>query len=265
VHPIEQLRYVARAHGADASAMVRETASAVRGLRLDPAGLVVACRRIVERHPTSGPLWWLCARLLVSSDPFAEARSLADEFDDDSTPDVLADTIPDDATVATIGFPEQVWRPLARRGDVDVLAIESAHRTSAFVQRLERAEVSCEIVPAEAAAAAIRGADLAIVEAEAVGATRAVAPIGSCVLAAVARAASVPVWLVAGRGRRLPEAMVDSMIDRLAGVPWDLDHEPLPLELVTHVVGPTGRAGMSPDAIRAECPMVGELLRPSPM
>lgn len=245
--------------------MVRETASAVRGLRLDPAGLVVACRRIVERHPTNGPLWWLCARLLVSGDPFAEARTLADEFDDDPTPDLLAGALPDDAVVATIGFPEQVWRPIARRGDVQVLAVEAAHRTSAFVQRLERAEVACEIVPAEAAAAAVRSADLTIVEAEAVGPARALAPIGSCVLAAVARAASTPVWLVAGRGRRLPEPMVDTMIGRLGDVAWELDHETLPLELVTDVVGPGGRVPMSPDATRAECAMVSELLRPSPM
>ena len=69
VHPIERLRYVARARGADAESLVRETAGALRGLGLDMAGLVVACRRIVERHPTSGPLWWLCARMLTSSDP----------------------------------------------------------------------------------------------------------------------------------------------------------------------------------------------------
>ena len=55
VHPIERLRYVARARGADAESLVRETAGALRGLGLDPSGLVVACRRIVERHPTSGP------------------------------------------------------------------------------------------------------------------------------------------------------------------------------------------------------------------
>ena len=63
VHPIEHLRYVARAQGADSASLVEETAMALGSLRFDPAGLVVACRRIVERHPFNGPLWWLCSGL----------------------------------------------------------------------------------------------------------------------------------------------------------------------------------------------------------
>ena len=85
VHPIERLRYVARARGADAESLVRETAGALRGLGLDTAGLVVACRRIVERHPTCGPLWWLCARMLTSSDPMAAARAAIEEMECDAT------------------------------------------------------------------------------------------------------------------------------------------------------------------------------------
>lgn len=245
--------------------MVRETASAVRGLRLDPAGLVVACRRIVERHPASGPLWWLCARLLVSGDPFGEARSLADEFDADPTPDVLHAAIPEGATVVTVGFPEQAWRPLTRRGDVYVLAVDAGHRASSFVQRLERADVACDLVPAEGAAVAVASAGLVIVEADAVGSARGVVPMGSAVAAAVASAAGVPVWLVAGRGRRLPDPMIEAMIARLGAGRWDHDHETLPLRLVTDAVGPHGRARMSPAAVAPECAMVAELLRTSPM
>jgi hypothetical protein len=262
VHPIEQLRYVARARGADASAMVRETASAVRGLRLDPAGLVVACRRIVERHPASGPLWWLCARLLVSGDPFVEARSLADAFDADPTPDVLVDTIPEGATVVTVGLAEQSWRPLTRRGDLCVLVVEAGHRASAFAQRLERADVVCDVVPVERAAVAVESADLVLLEADAVGSERAVVPIGSAVVGAAAHVAGIPVWLVAGRGRRLPDPMIDAMIARLGT--WE-DHEPFPLRLVTDIVGPDGRTAVSPAAVAAECSMVAELLRQTAM
>ncbi|MBA3289003.1 MAG: hypothetical protein H0U21_13480, partial [Acidimicrobiia bacterium] len=74
MHPIERLRFVARAQGADAESLVRETAGALRGLGLDPAGLVVACRRIVERHPSCGVLWWLCARMLTSGDAHGASR-----------------------------------------------------------------------------------------------------------------------------------------------------------------------------------------------
>ena len=125
VHPIERLRYLARSSGADPRVMVRETAAALRGLGIDPAGLVVACRRIVERHPTSGPLWWLCAHMLTAADPYATARRLADEIDADLTPDVLIDSLPADATVCVVGWPDLAGEAILRRGDIRVLAIDA--------------------------------------------------------------------------------------------------------------------------------------------
>ena len=85
VHPIERLRYVARASGADQAVLVRETAQALAAFRDDPSGLVAACRRIVDRHPTSAPLWWLCARVLTSPDGQREAWAAVDEIEDDRT------------------------------------------------------------------------------------------------------------------------------------------------------------------------------------
>ncbi|MBU6316022.1 MAG: hypothetical protein KGR47_05910, partial [Acidobacteria bacterium] len=77
MHPIERLRYIARTSGVDQRTLVAETAAALRALRNDPAGLVVSCRRIVERHPTSGPLWWMSSHLLTSTDPASTAHELA--------------------------------------------------------------------------------------------------------------------------------------------------------------------------------------------
>jgi hypothetical protein len=56
---------------------VRETALALCGMEFDPQSLVLACRRIVERHPTTAQLWWLCAHVLSAAEPFARARELA--------------------------------------------------------------------------------------------------------------------------------------------------------------------------------------------
>ncbi|MEJ7583727.1 MAG: hypothetical protein WKF43_06455 [Acidimicrobiales bacterium] len=70
MHPIERLRFVARASGGDQALLVRETAGALAAFRHDPAGLVTACRRIVSRHPASAPLWWLCARVLTAPTPW---------------------------------------------------------------------------------------------------------------------------------------------------------------------------------------------------
>ena len=264
MHPIERLRYVARARGADAESLVRETAGALRGLGIDPSGLVVACRRIVERHPTCGPLWWLAARLLTSADPMAAARAAVAEIEADCTADVLASELPDGATVATVGWPEIAGQAIARRGDLRVLAVEG----QSFVQRLERSEIECDLVPMDAAAIAAAHADVVLVEADALDASRLVAPVGSAVLAAVAGITGTPVWTVAGCGRRLPSPMIEVIAARVERDDdyWMREAETLPLGLVAHVVGPMGRRPASdPGATRAECEMAPELLRSSPM
>ena len=93
MHPIERLRYVARASGADQAMLVRETAGALAAFADDPAGLVTACRRIVSRHPGSGPLWWLCSRVLTATEPMREAWTASDELDDDRTGAALAQRV----------------------------------------------------------------------------------------------------------------------------------------------------------------------------
>ena len=269
MHPIERLRYVARAQGADAESLVRETAGALRGLDIDPSGLVVACRRIVERHPTCGPLWWLGARLLTSADPMAAARAAVAEIEADCTARrARRRELPDGATVATVGWPAIAGQAIGRRGDLRVLAVDAGHQGSSFVQRLERGDVECELVPMEAAAArrGRRGPG-----ARGGGRPRCVAargPVGSAVVAAVAGIAGTPVWVVAGCGRRLPSPMIEVIAARLARDDdyWTRDAETLPLALVSHVVGPAGRLPVSePAAVRAECEIAPELLRASPM
>jgi hypothetical protein len=262
VHPIERLRYVARARGADAESLVRETAGALRGLGLDMSGLVVACRRIVERHPTSGPLWWLCARMLTSTDPLLAARAAVGEIEEDATVDELTAAIPDGATVVTIGWPDLIGLAIARRGDIRVLAVDAGHEGSSFVQRLERVDVESELVPTEAAAIAVAAADLVLIEAGALDVTTVIAPTGSALLAAAAGLHGTPAWVVAGCGRRLPAPMILAIMDRVAHQsidPWSREVEAFPTALVSHVVGPRGR--LAADEVRAECEMAPELLR----
>jgi hypothetical protein len=51
----------------------------------------------------------------------------------------------------------------------------------------------------------------------------------------------VPVWLVAGVGRRLPRELVAAIDERVAKVddPWELDTDVFSTGSVTHVVGVT--------------------------
>ena len=87
MHPIERLRYVARAGAVDPVDLAAEAARALGAFDGDPVGLVAAARRLVARHPTAGPLWWTCNRVLVAAEPMAEARRAAAELTDDPTSD----------------------------------------------------------------------------------------------------------------------------------------------------------------------------------
>lgn len=268
VHPIERLRYVARASGGDQRMLVRETAGAIRGLQLEPAGLVIACRRIVERHPTSGPLWWFCSSLLTAAEPFDAAYQLAFEVEHDPTPDHLFGALPDEATVCVIGWPDLIGDAVMRRGDIRVLAVDADDEGSSFVRRLQRADIDAEVVPPGGAAAAAVAADLVLVEALATGPDEVLVATSSRAVASVAYCSEVPVWLVAGRGRRLPPQLFTTMLERVADVrmPWDAIAEPMPLALAGTVIGPDGVLGADVvDVLAAECGMAYELVRSSPM
>ena len=264
MHPIEHLRYVARARGADATSLVREAATALASLRADHANLVIAGRRIVERHPEVGPLWWMCASLLTCDYPPGRGWVLGALSPSDPTPRRGPAALPDAATVLTVGWPELGGAGLMARGDVRVLCADSRFEASGFLQRLERYDVECEPVPAESIARAAAVADVVLVEAVAAARDRVLAPVGSHVLAAVARSVDTPVWLVAGVGRRLPTEYVDAIAGQVVACAsgWDVDIDDLPLDLVTHVVTEDGLGDAA--ALRPDCPFAPELLRTSP-
>ncbi|HEX9260146.1 MAG TPA: hypothetical protein VF855_11460, partial [Acidimicrobiales bacterium] len=256
-------RYVARASGADQAVLVRETAAALGGLGFDPAGLVTACRRIVDRHATSAPLWWLCARVLTAADGRAESWRAVSEIEDDTTPVELVHALPDDATVCVLGWPDVAAGALLRRGDLDVLVVDALGEGRGLARRLARAEVVVEEVPMHGLGAAAAAADLVLLEASAIGPGGAVCVAGSRAAAAVARAAEVPVWLVGGVGRLLPGRMWDALVRRLdeAGEPWQADDEIVPLALVDRVCGPAGPELVADALRRTDCPVAPELFR----
>ncbi|MGH8997806.1 MAG: hypothetical protein ACRDY7_00255, partial [Acidimicrobiia bacterium] len=73
MHPIERLRWVARTPQGDPALIVCEAAEALASFGGDAAGLVVACRRLIERRPGCALLWTLSARMLCAFDPVDEA------------------------------------------------------------------------------------------------------------------------------------------------------------------------------------------------
>lgn len=99
MHPIERLRYVARSPHLDAGTAALEAAPGLAAVAGEAQGLVVACRRLIERHPSAGPLWWLCARALVAPDPRTTLQESAIELELDSSHEVAFDEAPDETVV----------------------------------------------------------------------------------------------------------------------------------------------------------------------
>jgi len=264
VHPIERLRLVARAGGEGRSSLLaHEAATALAMFSDDPAGLVTACRRLVDRHPTSGPMWWLAARVLLSADPAGEAWRAAEELEDDRTAHALAAFIPEDAVVTVLGWPEQSSAALIARGDVQSRVVDVLGDGSALARRLSAAGGISALVPESGLGVAVAGSDLLVLEAAAIGEDGLVGTSGSRAAAAVAHHARVPVWVVAGLGRVLPRGLWHALRAELddAEEPWEDVEEVVPLDLVDSVVRPHGRERVVEMLMNPDCAMAPELLR----
>ena len=266
MHPIEHLRYVARATGADPVALVSETAQALFGLHMEPAGLVLAARRIVERHPTCAPLWWLCAQALSALDPFERLYELESEIDKDATTDHLLSHIGDAHVVCIVGWSPTALEALVQRGDCKALVIDSFGSADSAVNALERVEVEAESVSIEHAARAIDMCDVVVLDALGCGPDEFLMTSGSHGVAALAYVAQKPALVTARRGTRLPAELWESMKSRNfdSQRPWRTEVDVVPRELLRAVVGPLGIVDASLSLV-AECAPTTEMLVRSAM
>jgi hypothetical protein len=258
---MERLRMVARASGEEPGLLAREAAAALAGCADDPRALVMACRRLVDRQAASGPLWWLAARVVAAAEPGTEAWLSAELLREDVTPAVLAATLPDDAVITVLGWPEQVSDALRRRGDARVLVVDSLGDGAPLVAALERIDSDAALVPEGGIGAAVAASTLVVLDASAVGPGGFLAVTGSRAAAAVAYTEEIPVWVVAGVGRILPERLWGAMVDKVTALmdPWDADWEVVPLELATAIVGPDGLLAPAAALATVDCPDAPEL------
>lgn len=263
MHPIERLRMVARAAGEGPALIAQEAAGALVAFGDDPAGLVTACRRLVDRQPTCGPIWWLAARVLCSTDPSTEAWRAVEELQDDRTPEQLAAALPDGAIVTVVGLGEHTGEALVRRGDLEVLLVDNDTVEPHLIRRLQRADSMLDAVPAAGLGAAVAAADLVVFEASAVGPTGLVSPAGAVAAAAVAHHAGLPVWAVAGVGRVLPSPLWGALTSRLHAddEPWLAPEEIVSPDLVDNVVGADGVHPTDAAIGAPTCPVAPELLK----
>lgn len=265
MHPIERLRYVARVDGADPALVAAEAGYALAAVAAeDPAGLVPACRRLVDRHPTSGPMWWLAARVLASPDPVQAARQASHAISDDALASVLARALPDDVTVAVVGWPDAAGDALRRRGDLEVLVIDGGGEGSSLARRLEDADAAVASVPDAGAASAVVVSGLVLLEPVAAGPGGILARVGSHGAASVAAHGGVTVWAALGTGRVLPGPLWDALLARLdqsPTEPWDRDVEFVPAGLLTATVGAGGVVAGAEGLAISSAPVAPELLR----
>ena len=264
MHPIERLRWVARSPEGDSSLVAAEAADALAGFADDPAGLVIASRRLIERRPASAPLWWLASRVLCSLEPAFEAMDAAADLERDRTSVALAGDLPG-GTVAIVGWPDQAAAALRMRGRMGagedtadrVLVLPSVDEGWGCVDWLQGHGVDALHLKPGAVAAAARRCVLALLEASAVGPDSFLAATGSAALAAAAREAKRPVWLVAGVGRVLPGPLYDALVRRVGDAPA---FEAVDLAAVDEIAGPDGPVPRSRLA-RPSVPVAAELLR----
>lgn len=98
---MEFLRHVAGATWADPRELVGEAAWAMRAMADDRAGLVLVARRLVEHHPTCGPMWWLASHAVAARDPRERLGVLLDELDSDAT-DAALSMLDDDVSIVEV-------------------------------------------------------------------------------------------------------------------------------------------------------------------
>jgi hypothetical protein len=194
VHPIERLRAVARARDLEQTLLASEAASVLGSLAFDPMSLLTSCRRLIDRHPAAGALWWACARLLAADDARAEARRIALDLDDDPARIDLSLELPDGAVVAIV--------PDAAGG-------------SDLAGDLAGMRDDLEVVEADdAAPAGGTTAGILLVETGAAGPDRFLGAAGTAEAMAEAREAGAAVWLLVAVGRRLPGPLFDALATR---------------------------------------------------
>ena len=262
VQPFERLRYLARWSDEDDGALVSEAADCLAGFADDPAGLVVACRRLLSHHPASGALWWLCSRVLTAPEPAEAAWEAWTLINEDRTATRLSGLLPfpHDDPIAVLGWPDLAGAALAERPDLDVIAVRRRSGDDQLRARLARREHPVRVVN-EVELAALEPSYL-LVEATAASPTCAVVPDGAADLLGDLAGGGTTGWLVAGVGRLLPERLFASLQRELERD--DPDHVPVALVdagRFARVAGPRGLDAPGELSRRVDAPVAPELLR----
>ena len=124
---------MARAGWAGPSELAVEAAYALAELaEQEPAALLPACRRLLERNRGYAPLWWVAARVLCAGDPLEEADRCAGELEDDRTEDLLEEALAGRRWIRHGGVAE------ATTADVVVVSVDALGPTGMVIDGDDR-------------------------------------------------------------------------------------------------------------------------------
>jgi len=259
MHPIERLRWIARAHGEAPATLAAEAAWTISELALYEAPAVVtACRRLLESHVTVGPLWWVAATVLAAPEPDEAARRAVEELCSDPTAELLADSLGRrfgaDALLV-VGCPaDTVREALGYQPSMVVRVVGSWPWLRSELRGFAAASEVSGWDFGEAPQA-VDGATVTLVEALAAGPGGVLLAAEAAVLARSARSASIPLWAVAGVGTVLNDQLFGEM-QRRAGDEVVL----IETDVLDAVVGPVGLENPATGLCRPGCPAAPELL-----
>jgi FAD/FMN-containing dehydrogenase len=227
VHPLEQLRYLARGWESGEEFPAQEAAAVLADLAGEnPASLLQACRRLIEYFPSAGAAWWLSARALSAPEPVEGIWVAADELANDPTSRLLSQDLPTGGAVAVPEPSSVVMAAQRRRRDVQL------QRRSA-------------------------GAYLCIVAARAAGpGSVLVGRHSASAIAAGARAGN-DVWAVVERGALLPGPLWDQLVQRALPV---TRMEVVEASAFSAVIGDQGSGPFEDVMSKPSCPPIAELL-----
>ncbi len=262
MHPVERLRYVARASDDGSALYLQEAAGALASFADDPIALVTACRRLVDRQPANASIWWLTARVLAAADPETEAWASAEAGEDDSVGDVLTDLIPEGASVVILGWPDLTGSAIARRGDLQVRIVDVDSQGSSLARRLERRGFEVDLVPEQGLGSAVSESALVILEATCLGPSAFWSVPGARAAASVAYVEQRDVWVAAAQSHILPAPLFEAYGRRNVVAPsWLGEIELVSPAIASTVVTSLGVLDFAAAAASTSAPIVGELLR----
>jgi hypothetical protein len=216
MHPIERLRWIAGAEDEPAASLAHEAALCLGELaQQDPTALLTACRRLVDRQPCCGPLWWVSARLVTAADPFDAGCRAAAALCSDETPQRLSKALRASfagGETVVVTTPAEIAVGALQSSKPYMLRAVSSGRSLRRCLNILADTSSSEVTgwSENQAYEALEGACVALVEVLAAGSTAALLSPSAAATVRAARAQQVGVWAVVGTGRALPDGLFEA-------------------------------------------------------